>query len=115
TGRPGTVGVPGDGEALLATWRQLLDLGRGQDGEPDLAATARRPLARMSAATAARILAADGAAVSVSTDRGSITLPLEVTDMPDGVVWVPRNSPGSTVATTLGVGWGAVVGIGVAR
>ena len=43
-GRPGTVGVPGDGEALLATWRQLLDLGRGQDGEPDLAATARRPV-----------------------------------------------------------------------
>lgn len=115
TGRPGTVGVPGDGEALLATWRQLLDLGRGQDGEPDLAATARRPVARMSAATATGILAADGADVSISTGLGTITLPLEVTDMPDGVVWVPRNSPGSTVAATLGVGWGAVVGIGVAR
>ncbi|KXP11086.1 NADH-quinone oxidoreductase subunit G [Tsukamurella pulmonis] len=114
-GRAGTVAAPGDGEAVLATWRQLLDLGRGQDGEPDLAATARPPVARMSAATATGILAANGTAVSLSTARGAITLPLEITDMPDHVVWVPRNSPGSTVAETLGVGWGAVVGIGVAR
>lgn len=111
----GTVAAPGDGEALLATWRQLLDLGRGQDGEPDLAATARPAVARMSAATAAGILAADGTPVTVSTERGTITLPLAVTDMPDRVVWVPRNSPGSTVGETLGAGWGAVVGIGVAR
>ena len=115
TARAGTVATTGPGEAVLATWRQLLDLGRGQDGEADLAATARRPVARMSAATAAGILAADGTAVTISTDRGAITLPLAVTAMPDDVVWIPRNSPGSTVGETLGVGWGAVVGIGVAR
>ena len=31
--------------------------------------------------------------------------------MPDGVVWLPANSPGSTVRRTLGVGAGAVVEI----
>ncbi len=41
------------GQALLATWRQLLDSGRMQDGEPSLAGTARPVVARMSAATAA--------------------------------------------------------------
>ncbi|WP_040765737.1 molybdopterin dinucleotide binding domain-containing protein, partial [Tsukamurella sp. 1534] len=106
---------PGPGEALLATWRQLLDLGRAQDGEPNLAATARPPVARLSAATAAEIGAADGEPVSVSTERGTVTLPLAVTAMPDRVVWLPRNSPGSTVATTLGSGTGAVVRIGVER
>lgn len=104
------VPLPGTGEALLATWRQLLDLGRGQDGLPNLAATARPPVARLSAGTAAEIGASDS--VTVSTVRGAITLPLSITDMPDRVVWLPRNSPGSTVDETLGVGWGAVVRIG---
>ncbi|WP_415847244.1 molybdopterin dinucleotide binding domain-containing protein, partial [Tsukamurella strandjordii] len=71
--------------------------------------TARPPVARLSAATAAEIGAVDS--VTVSTDRGAITLPLVVTDMPDRVVWLPRNSPGSTVCETLGAGWGAVVRI----
>ena len=38
---------------VLATWHQLLDGGRMQDGEPYLAGTARPAVARMSAATAA--------------------------------------------------------------
>ncbi len=42
----------------------------------------RRSL-RLSRATAAEIGASDGDPVTVSTDRGAITLPLEVTDMPD--------------------------------
>jgi NADH-quinone oxidoreductase subunit G len=29
--------------------------------------------------------------------------------MPDGVVWLPTNSPGSTLARTLGVTSGAIV------
>ncbi|GAB3132784.1 NADH-quinone oxidoreductase subunit G [Tsukamurella serpentis] len=103
--------APGPGEALLATWRHLLDLGRGQDGEPNLAATARPPVARMSAATADEIAATDGEPVTVRTDRGAITLPLVVTDMPHRVVWLPRNSPGSTVSESLGAGWGALVRI----
>jgi NADH-quinone oxidoreductase subunit G len=65
---------PGAGEAVLTGWRMLVDGGRLQDGEPHLAGTARTPVARLSAGTATEIGAADGAAVTVSTDRGSITL-----------------------------------------
>ncbi len=102
----------GPGQAVLASWRMLLDAGRLQDGEPHLAGTAVRPVARMSAATAAGIGASDGAPVTVSTERGVITLPLAVTDMPDGVVWLPMNSPGSAVHQRLGVTAGAAVSIG---
>jgi len=98
-------------EAVLAGWRQLLDSGRSQDGEPHLAGTARPPVARLSAATAEGIGARDGSTVTVSTGRGSISLPLVVTEMPDRVVWLPLNSPGSAVARQLGVCVGAVVQI----
>ncbi|HEX5144636.1 MAG TPA: NADH-quinone oxidoreductase subunit G [Mycobacterium sp.] len=103
------------GEAVLATWRMLLDAGRLQDGEPHLARTARPPVARLSAATAAEIGADDDDMVNVRTDRGTITLPLVVTEMPDRVVWVPANSPGSAVLARLGAYSGDVVRIDVAR
>jgi NADH-quinone oxidoreductase subunit G len=103
---------PGPGQAVLATWRLLLDSGRLQDGEPHLAGTARPSVVRLSAATAAGIGAADGDPVTVRTGRGAITLPLKITDMPDGTVWVPQNSPGSAVHRQLGVGSGALVEIG---
>ncbi|HET7075449.1 MAG TPA: NADH-quinone oxidoreductase subunit G [Mycobacterium sp.] len=102
---------PGAGEAVLTGWRMLLDNGRLQDGEPYLAGTARKPFVRLSADTAAEIGAADGDDVTVSTPRGSITLPLIVTDMPDRVVWVPLNSPGSAVHRQLGVSIGNLVKI----
>ncbi|BBZ58658.1 MULTISPECIES: NADH-quinone oxidoreductase subunit G [Mycolicibacterium] len=101
--------VPGPGQAILAGWRMLLDAGRLQDGEPHLAATARPAVARLSPDTAASVGASE--ILTVSTDHGSITLPLELTDMPTGVVWLPLNSPGSTVHATLGVAPGAVVSI----
>jgi NADH-quinone oxidoreductase subunit G len=104
---------PGQGEAVLTGWRMLLDNGLLQDGEPHLAGTARTPVARLSAETAAEIGAAEGDAVTVSTSRGSITLPLSVTDMPDRVVWLPLNSPGSAVHQQLGVTIGSIVKIGV--
>ena len=100
---------PHDGQAVLATWRLMLDNGRLQDGEPYLAATARRPVARVSAATAAAAGVGNGEPLRLTTDRGAITLPVVITDMPDHVVWVPANSPGSRVNRDLGVGAGAVV------
>jgi len=100
------------GQAVLAGWRMLLDLGRLQDGEPYLAGTARPSVARLSAATAAEIGAAEGDLVTVGTDRGAVTLPLTVTEMDDRVVWLPLNSAGSTVHLQLGVTTGAVVSIG---
>ncbi len=101
------------GNAVLASWRLLLDAGRGQDGELFLAGTAKRPVVRMSAATAA--VAGKGTPletgnlVTVATERGEITLPLVVTTMPDHVVWLPMRSVGSAVHETLGAVPGDVV------
>jgi NADH-quinone oxidoreductase subunit G len=106
----------GPATAVLSTWSLLLDRGRLQDGEPYLAGTAHRAVVRLSPATAAGLglsAGVGGTAVTVSTDRGEITLPLAVTPMPDGVVWLPSNSNGSAVRATLGVGNGDLVQIGV--
>ncbi|EIE97325.1 NADH-quinone oxidoreductase subunit G [Saccharomonospora glauca] len=99
----------GEGQALLATWRQLLDDGVLQDDEPHLAGTARRVVARIPRSTAEAL--GDPSSVTVSTDRGAVTLPVEIADLPDDVVWLPGNSPNSKLRATLGVGHGAVVSI----
>jgi NADH-quinone oxidoreductase subunit G len=106
-----TAPKPGAGEAVLAGWRLLLDDGRLQDGEPHLAGTARTPVVRLSTKTANAIGAADGDHVTVSTSRGEVTLPLTITEIPEHVVWLPLNSPGSAVHRQLGVTPGAVVKI----
>jgi NADH-quinone oxidoreductase subunit G len=98
-----------NGGAVLATWHLLLDAGRGQDGEAYLAGTAHRPHARMSPATAES--AGIGAAVVVGTERGEITMPVVRAPMPDDVVWLPTNSPGSRVRATLGADAGDPVTI----
>jgi NADH-quinone oxidoreductase subunit G len=87
----------------LASWHQLLDNGRMQDGEVFLAGTARPVVARMSAATAAQAGVADGDKVTVATGQGSVTLPVEVTTMVDDVVWVPAGAgvPGHGSTVTL--------------
>ena len=36
-----------------------------------------------------------------STDAGSLTLPVELGDLPDGVVWLPTNARGCAVRATL--------------
>ncbi|WP_344139260.1 molybdopterin dinucleotide binding domain-containing protein, partial [Luedemannella flava] len=108
---PRDVEVTGPGEAVLATWHQLLDLGSLLDGDEVLGGTARPAVVRLSKDRAASLGVADGDPVRVSTDKGSITLPVELTDMPDAVVWVPTNSPGATVRRSLGVTSGDVVTI----
>jgi NADH-quinone oxidoreductase subunit G len=100
---------PGPGQAFLATWHSLLDAGRMQDGEPNLAATARAAVAKMSAATAAEAGTGDGGKVTVATERGAITAGVEIADMPDRVVWLPTNSAGCAVRGTLGAGHGSLV------
>jgi NADH-quinone oxidoreductase subunit G len=99
----------GKGKALLATWRRLLDNGSMQDGEPHLAGTARTAVALMSEATATDLGVHLGGRVTVTTQRGSVTLPAAAADLPPGVVWVPGNSGPATVRSSLGVGHGAVV------
>jgi NADH-quinone oxidoreductase subunit G len=99
----------GEGRALLATWRQLLDNGSMQDGEPHLAGTARTAVALMSEATATDLGVRLGGRVTVTTQRGSVTLPAAAADLPPGVVWVPGNSGPATVRSSLGAGHGTVV------
>ncbi len=101
--------TPAAGQALLATWRHLLDEGRLQAGEDALAGTARPAVARTSAATAAALGLVDGAPVTVASEHGAVTLPLVVTAMVDGVVWVPGNSAGSRVGVDLRVPAGTPV------
>jgi NADH-quinone oxidoreductase subunit G len=103
---------PAAGEALLTTWRMLLDLGSLQDGETNLAGTARKACVRLSGETALEIGVENGDQVRVSSDAGFISLPLQITKMPTRVVWLPENSAGSQVRRTLGVTSGAVVRIG---
>ncbi|MPZ66290.1 MAG: NADH-quinone oxidoreductase subunit G [Pseudonocardiaceae bacterium] len=101
--------APGAEQALLATWRRLLDNGSLQDGEPHLAGTARPVVALLSEATAAGLAVRFGENLTVSTERGAMTLPAQCADLPDGVVWVPANSGPGTVRRSLGAGHGSVV------
>jgi NADH-quinone oxidoreductase subunit G len=91
----------GDGDIVLATWHELLDAGRGQDGDEYLAGTAKPARAMMSAGTAAAHALSAGDRVRVSTDAGSITVPVQLADVPDRVVWLPTNARDSAVRAAL--------------
>jgi len=105
------LGEAGGFDVRLATWHQLLDSGRMQDGEPSLAGTARPAVARVSPATAAEVGLADGDKVTVVSERGSVTVPVEIVPMADQVVWLPAAGlpGGSTLRAGLGAGHGAMV------
>ena len=45
----------------------------------------------------------------MASERGSLTLPLVVADLPDRVVWVPMRTPDAAVRRDLAVSPGAVV------
>ncbi|MEU1085273.1 NADH-quinone oxidoreductase subunit G [Streptomyces sp. NPDC005576] len=112
TGRP--LPRPGDGEAILAGHRMLLDLGRLQEGDEALAGTRHAAVARLSAPTAAEAGVKDGDLLAVSGPVGSVELPLRITEMPDRVVWVPLNSTGRGVPAQTGARPGGLVRIGAA-
>ncbi|MGI5165443.1 NADH-quinone oxidoreductase subunit G [Spirillospora sp. CA-253888] len=113
--------APGPGQALLSSWRMLLDDGTLQDGEPYLAGTARPPVVRLSPVTAAELgiepaaartgpTGPAGATVTVTGPRGSVTLPLEITPgMADRVAWLPANSAGVAPHRDLGAAAGSLV------
>ena len=109
TAAPGSLAAPGAGEALLATWHWLLDDGSLQDGEVFLAGTAKQPRLHLSATTAAEVGVAEGDLVTVSSDAGSLTLPLVLADLPDRVVWVPMRTSDAAVYRDLAVAAGSVV------
>ncbi|GAA1843354.1 NADH-quinone oxidoreductase subunit G [Microlunatus capsulatus] len=109
---PGRPAEPDVTTLVLATWRLALDDSRAADGEPFLLATARPPVARVNASTAAAAGLTD--AVTIRGPRGTLTLPLEVdAAMVDGVVWLPARAPGLGLAEHLGAGSGALVEVSV--
>ncbi|MFD7923883.1 NADH-quinone oxidoreductase subunit G [Streptomyces sp. NPDC059740] len=109
SGRP--LRATGEGEAVLAGHRLLLDEGRLQDGDEALAGTRHPAVARLSPATAAEIGAREGAPLTVTGAAGTVTLPLQVTPMPNRVVWLPLRSTGRGIAADLAARPGDLVRI----
>ncbi|QZY29486.1 NADH-quinone oxidoreductase subunit G [Nocardioides coralli] len=81
----------------LSTWKQMLDNGSLQDGEQHLRATARAAVARVPLAMAEEL----GSTVTITGERGSVTLPVEVADLAPDTIWVPANSFGRGVLAEL--------------
>lgn len=94
---PAPAPTVGAGQAVLASWKQMIDAGALLSGEPHLAKTARKPVAVMSPATAKK--AGVTGAVKITGPAGSLSLDVAVVDMPDAVVWVPQNAVGCAIAT----------------
>jgi len=92
----------------LVSWRFLLDLGSLQQGEANLAGTAKQARAHISSATAASLSVTDEDFVVISSERGSIELPVSIRAIADNLIWVPRNSEGSQVIPALGFTSGSV-------
>ena len=96
-------------DALLSSWRRLLDMGSLQKGEDNLAGTRRPTVAVISPKRAASIGVATGQQVRVSNAHGSITIPVLVEDIHEDAVWIPRNSFASQALVALDAVHGDVV------
>ena len=106
---PGVAPTASGDQAILTSWRRLLDMGTMQRGEDNLAGTRRQTVAVISEkrATAAGVITGDQ--VRISNVHGSITLPVLVEDIHDDAVWIPRNSFGSQALTALNAVHGELV------
>jgi NADH-quinone oxidoreductase subunit G len=102
--------VSGD-QFILTSWRRLLDLGTLQQGEENLAGTARATVAVISPKRANALGVVDGDKLKISTSLGSVTLNALVENIHDDALWAPRNSRGSQLLVNLGVAHGAVVSV----
>ncbi len=101
--------APEENEVRLATWPELLDAGRMQDGDQHLAGTAKPARAVLCTATAEAHGVVAGT-VTVSTDSGGISVPVVLDEtVPEGVVWLPTNARGCAVRETLHAVHGSVV------
>jgi NADH-quinone oxidoreductase subunit G len=100
--------VSGD-QAVLTSWRRLLDNGSLQDGEANLAGTARKTVAVISPKRAESIGVTDGQLVKIANANGAVVLPVLIEAIHDDAVWAPRNSSGSELLRTLGVTSNSVV------
>lgn len=99
----------GANQALLTSWRRLLDESSLQEGEDNLAGTARKSVVVISPERATSLGVVAGDTVRVSNEHGAVVLPVLVEAIHDDAVWLPRNSRGSHLLATLGVASGSVV------
>jgi NADH-quinone oxidoreductase subunit G len=99
----------GNDEAILTSWRNLLDKGSLQDGEENLAGTARDSVVVISKNRANSLGVKDKELVRVSNNYGAVTLPCLVEDIEDSSVWLPRNSLNSQLIRNLGVVGNSIV------
>lgn len=86
---------PTENQALLTSWRLLLDEGTMQSHEPNLAGTAHPSVVVISKDRAERLGVVDGDHVKVSNEFGSVTLPAKIGDIDFRAIWIPRNSVAS--------------------
>jgi NADH-quinone oxidoreductase subunit G len=87
---------------VLASWKQLIDDGRMQDGDEEMRRTARKPVVLVGPDTLAALGATAGDRVTLSGPLGSIDLPVGVADLADGTVWAPASAPGAPVRHLVG-------------
>jgi NADH-quinone oxidoreductase subunit G len=103
--------TPGPAQVLLSSWRQLIDDSRMAEGEPYLAATARRAVARVPLSLLAELGLVEGDEIVLRTGQGAVALPTAVADLPERVVWAPASSGGVPLSGVLGAGPGDVVAV----
>jgi NADH-quinone oxidoreductase subunit G len=92
----------GADEAVITSWRNLLDKGSLQEGEDNLAGTARATTAVISQNRATALSVKSGELIRVSNTYGAITLPCTIADIDDAAIWLPRNSANAQLIKVLG-------------
>ena len=92
----------GADEAVITSWRNLLDKGSLQEGEDNLAGTARATTAVISQNRATALSVKSGELIRVSNTYGAITLPCTIADIDDSAIWLPRNSANAQLIKVLG-------------
>ncbi len=91
-----------EGELVLASWKQMIDDGRMQEGEEAYLATARKPVLLVGATTLERLGVAVGESVTLEGPLGTLQLPVGVADLAEGTVWAPASAPGAPVRRLVG-------------
>jgi NADH-quinone oxidoreductase subunit G len=99
----------GADEAVITSWRNLLDKGSLQEGEDNLAGTARATTAVISQSRATALSVNSGDLIRVSNTYGAITLPCTIADIDDAAIWLPRNSANAQLIKVLGTVGNSVV------
>lgn len=105
---------PDSSDFVLASHKVMVDLGRMIDGSTDLRLAARKPVALVSGASLKKIGASEDDIVLIKGPRGSVLLPIEVAQLPKGVIWVPECSVGDGINQDLAVA-GSAVSVEVAK